>query len=67
MLIFFGYGTKQKFLGAGEMRTCPRCHNSTQWTRVREFKQFSLFFVPIARWKNRQFETCGICGAAVAV
>lgn len=42
----FGYGTKQKFLGAGEIRTCPRCHNTTQWTRMEEFKQFSLFFVP---------------------
>ena len=26
---------------------------------------FTLFFVPIARWKRRQFQACGICGAAV--
>jgi len=25
-----------------------------------------LFFVPIVRWKRRQFEACGICGASVA-
>lgn len=66
VLFVFGYGTKQKFLGAGHVRTCPRCHNTTQWTRMREFKQFTLFFVPVARWKRRQFEVCGICGTAVA-
>lgn len=64
-MFFFGYGTKQKLLGAGATRTCPRCHNTTQWNRVREFKQFSVFFIPVARWKRRQFEVCGICGAAV--
>lgn len=62
----FGYGTKQKALGAGQVRTCPRCHNTTQWQRVREFKQLSVFFVPVARWQRREFELCGICGAAVA-
>ncbi|WP_197379686.1 zinc-ribbon domain-containing protein [Mycolicibacterium mengxianglii] len=65
--LLFGYGTKQQALGAGDVRTCPRCHNTTQWTRMREFKQFTLFFVPVARWKRRVFEMCGICGAAVAV
>ncbi len=63
----FSYGTKQQHLGAGEVRTCPRCHNTTQWSRVREFKQFSLFFVPVARSNRRQFEVCGICGTAVAI
>lgn len=68
MLFFiFGLGTKQQHLGAGEVRTCPRCQNTTQWARMKEFKQFTLFFVPVARWKRRQFEVCGICGAAVAV
>ncbi|MCP9274843.1 zinc-ribbon domain-containing protein [Mycolicibacterium arenosum] len=65
MLLLFGFGTKQKLLGAGDTRTCPRCHNTTQWTRVREFKQFTLFFIPVARWRRRVFEVCGICGAAV--
>jgi hypothetical protein len=63
----FGLSTKQQHLGAGQTRTCPRCHNTTQWTRMRQFKQFTLFFVPIARWKRRQFEVCGICGTSVAV
>lgn len=66
LFLLFGFGTKQKPLGPGEVRACPRCHNTTQWTRMREFKQFTLFFVPVARWKRRQFEACGICGAAVA-
>jgi hypothetical protein len=65
LFLLFGLATKQKFLGAGEVRTCARCHNTTQWTRTREFRQFTLFFVPIARWKRRQFQVCGICGAAV--
>ncbi|WP_137144808.1 zinc-ribbon domain-containing protein [Mycolicibacterium sp. CR10] len=66
MLFFLvGYGTKQKYLGPGQVRTCPRCHNTTQWSQMREFTQFTVFFVPLARWKRRQFEVCGICGQAV--
>ncbi|AQA04952.1 zinc-ribbon domain-containing protein [Mycobacterium sp. MS1601] len=61
----FGYGVTQKVLGPGEVRVCPRCHNTTQWHRTEEFKQFTLFFVPVARWKRRRFEVCGICRAAV--
>lgn len=67
MLLFFSFGKKQKYLGPGEMRTCPNCHNTTQWTRMREFNQLSIFFIPVARWKRRRFEVCGICGAAAAV
>jgi hypothetical protein len=65
VIFFFGLGTKQQHLGPGETRTCPRCHNTTQWTRMREFRQFTVFFVPVARWKRRQLEICGICGAAI--
>jgi hypothetical protein len=67
VIFFFGLGTKQQHLGPGDTRTCPRCHNTTQWTRMRAFKQFTVFFVPVARWKRRQLETCGICGAAIEV
>jgi hypothetical protein len=66
LFLFFGLSSKQKFLGAGEVRTCLRCHNTTQWTRMRQFRQFTLFFIPIARWSRRQFQVCGICGATVA-
>lgn len=67
MLFIFGFGTKQKFLGAGQVRTCPRCHNTTQWNQMSEFRQFTLFFIPVARWKRRRFDVCGICGAAAAL
>lgn len=66
MFFIFGFGTKQKPLGAGTVRTCPRCHNTTQWMRIGEFKQFTFFFIPVARWNRRQLEVCGICGTAVA-
>ena len=66
VFFLFGYGSKQKFLGDGQTRTCPRCHNTTTWSRMDEFKQLSVFFVPVARWKHRRYEVCGICGAAVA-
>ena len=66
LFLLFGLATKRQNLGAGQVRTCPRCHNTTQWTRMREFRQFTVFFVPLARWKRRQFEVCGICGTAVA-
>jgi hypothetical protein len=67
VFLLFGLGTKQQNLGPGETRTCPRCHNTSQWTRMRAFTQFTVFFVPVARWKRRLFEACGICGAAVEV
>lgn len=67
MFLLFGFGTKQKHLGPGETRACPNCHNTTRWDRIRQYKQFSLFFVPVARWKRRQLEVCGICGTTVAV
>jgi hypothetical protein len=67
MFFLFGLGTKRQHLGPGETRTCPNCNNTTQWARVRQYEQFSLFFVPVARWKRRQMEVCGICGTTVAV
>jgi len=67
VFFLFGFGTKQKDLGPGAVRTCPSCGNTTLWGRVRQFKQFTVFFVPIVRWGRRQFEVCGICGTAVEV
>ncbi|MGY1826553.1 zinc-ribbon domain-containing protein [Blastococcus sp. SYSU DS0541] len=67
MFLLFGFGTKRKHLGAGATRTCPNCHNTTQWSRIRQYRQFSLFFVPVARWKRRELEVCGVCGTAVEV
>jgi len=63
----FGVGTKRQHLGPGEICTCPHCHNTTQQVRMREFRQFTVFFVPVARWKRRLLEVCSICGAAVEV
>ena len=67
MFFLFGFGTKQRHVGPGEVRTCPRCGNTTQWARMRRFKQFSLFFVPVARWGRQHLEVCGICGNTVRV
>ena len=65
MFFLFGFGTRQKHIGPGATRTCPRCHNTTRWARMRSYKQLTVFFVPVLRWKRRQVEVCGICGAAV--
>jgi hypothetical protein len=67
VFFLFGFGTKQQDLGPGEVRPCPRCGNTSQWERVRQFRQFTVFFVPLARWGRRQLEVCGICGTAVEV
>ena len=67
MFFLFGFGTKEQHLGPGNTRTCPRCNNTSQWARIRQFSQFTLFFIPVARWKRRQLEVCGICGAAVEI
>ena len=67
VFFLFGFGTKEQDLGPGETRNCPHCNNTSQWARIRQFSQISLFFIPVARWKRRQLEVCGICGAAVEV
>ena len=67
MFFFFGFGDKRQDLGPGLVRTCPNCGNTTQWSRVRQLKQLTVFFVPIARWGRRELEVCGICGASVEV
>jgi len=67
VLFLVGFGTKQQALGAGEVRTCPRCGNTSQWVRVRQFRQFTVFFVPVARWGRRHLEVCEICGSTVEI
>ena len=67
MLFFFGFGTMQQDEGPGDVRACPNCGNTSQWARVREFRQLSVFFVPVARWGWRHLEVCPICGVAVEV
>lgn len=68
MFLIFGIDTKQRDLGRGVTRTCPRCRNTTQWARIRTFKQFTLFFViPAWRWGRQRLEVCGICGHSVQV
>jgi hypothetical protein len=34
---------------------------------MKQFQQFTLFFVPVARWKRVEFEECGICGAGLSI
>jgi len=34
---------------------------------MRQCTQFTLFFVPVARWNRRQLEECGICGTTVEI
>ena len=67
MFFLFGLGTKQQELGPGEVRTCPNCGNTAPWARVRESRQLTIFFVPVARWGRRSLEICPVCGTAVEV
>jgi hypothetical protein len=67
VFLLFGLRTRQQDLGPGDVRTCPRCGNTTRWARVRRSRQLTVFFVPVARWGRRQFEVCGICGTTVEV
>ncbi len=67
VFLLFGFGDKQQELGPGEVRTCPNCGNTTQWARIRQFRQFTIFLVPVARWRRQVLEVCGICGTAVEV
>ena len=65
MFFLFGFGSKQRDDGPGQVRTCSRCGNTAQWARGRQFRQITGFFIPIARWGRRRFEVCGICGTTV--
>ncbi len=65
MFFLFGFGTRQQHVGPGQTRTCPHCGNTSQWARVRQFRQVTVFFVPVARWGRRRFEVCGICGTTI--
>ena len=67
MFFLFGFGSKQQDLGPGAVRTCPNCGNTSQWHLVRQFRQVTVFFIPVLRWGRRRFEVCGICGATVEV
>ncbi|MFQ1002814.1 zinc-ribbon domain-containing protein [Modestobacter sp. SSW1-42] len=67
MFFLFGFGTKQTDLGPGEVRTCPDCGNTTQWARVRQSRQLTVFFVPVARWRREELEVCPVCGVVVPV
>ena len=67
MFFLFGFGSKQQDLGPGAVRACPNCGNTSQWQRLRQFRQVTVFFVPVARWGRQQLEVCGICGTAVEV
>ena len=67
MFFLFGFGTKQVDQGPGEVRTCPRCGNTSAWASVKQFRQVTVFFVPVARWGRRHLEVCGVCGTSVEV
>jgi endogenous inhibitor of DNA gyrase (YacG/DUF329 family) len=67
IFLLFGGGTRFKLLGDVQSRDCPRCHNNTTWTRLRRFHEFTLFFIPIARWGRQELEACPICGETVEV
>ena len=64
-LLILGLATHLKPLGQGDERTCPRCHNTTTWARLRESTQLTLFFIPVLRWGRREFDACPVCGQRV--
>lgn len=61
--LLFGLSTRLKPLGAGSLRECARCHNTTRWSRLRRYHQLTLFFIPVLRWRREEIEACPICGA----
>lgn len=67
MLLIAGVTGKTGNQGPGATRTCPRCGNTTQWQRLKSYRQFTLFFVlPLWRWGRQEYEQCGVCGQTAA-
>lgn len=64
LFLLFGGGTRFRIEGTGEERTCPRCHNTSTWQRLRRFQELTFFLIPVARWGRHEFETCPVCGEA---
>ncbi len=63
----FGLEDRPKALGDGAARTCPRCHTTTTWDRLRLRRQVTFFVVPVLRWGRKEVEVCPVCFEAVAV
>lgn len=62
LFLLFGGGIKITDKGPGDERSCPRCHNTATWRRLRRCHQLTFFFVPVLRWGRRQLEACPVCG-----
>lgn len=68
MFVIFGISSRTKALGPGATQMCPRCGNQVTFTRIRSWRQLTVFFVvPLWRWGRREYDQCGICSHAIMV
>ena len=66
MFLLFGFRTRDRVVSR-RLMVCEVCGVNAGQALVKRSTKFTLFFVPIARWKRQQFEVCGVCGTTVAV
>jgi len=60
-MFFFGWGRKIKLLGQTLMRNCGRCGKQSVWSISKQYRYFSIFFVPVARWNVEWLHLCPVC------
>jgi hypothetical protein len=68
MVLIFGWG-RGEAQDHGEVAplTCPNCHNEVFLHEVQSKKQFSLYFIPVARYGSDEYLLCPVCGHGLQV
>ncbi len=64
--MILGFGKREfKVLGETDPRKCDNCSHERPFKYVHEKRWFSVFFVPLFSYKNRNLIVCQVCGAGV--
>jgi len=63
-MFIFGFGKRDfKVLGETDVRKCDNCSHERPFKYVHEKRWFTLFFIPIFPYKERDLLVCSVCGA----
>lgn len=63
--VIFGWGKREKTIGAASAGYCDNCHNDIFWYLVKRRRWFSLFWIPVLPLHRANYYlACEICGAA---
>lgn len=64
MFLLFGVNSRKKDVDFSQMMNCPVCGSYGRLSIVKSFMCFSLFFIPIFRWRKRYYAIMSCCHAS---